>query len=407
MSWPSGNTAVLVIHGIGEQHPFETLDMFARTLWRALEAPGGGSVTAAHRLRSHESGWLESYASFERAGEPARVDLYEFYWAHRMQRQISAGEVIEWLIQVSDGARQFYAENAELATKYRDLEVGAFDRQGRFKVAWYLGLGGPLAWLLRLGVVARRSLHLPTLGLSGPVLGVVGALTSWLGGKAARLMVDFVGDIAVYTTTDRKSRHFAVRNQILREAEEEVWNLLQHYGRVIVAGHSLGSVVAYDTLSRLALRMSADPEAAALANRLVGLVTFGSPLDKIAFFFRRRTPEQQYVRRQIQAFRYGFRARYFEADRTLRELPPERRLHAGAPLPEPLERMPWLNFWNPDDPVSGYLDYYAVEPHGANINVKAPDAEGRALGKANPLAAHGAYFGYVSMYERIIREFFG
>lgn len=59
------------------------------------------------------------------------------------------------------------------------------------------------------------------------------------------------------------------------------------YDQVILAGHSLGSVVAYDALDRLSndlntgnWRFPKDKR-----ERLPGLVTFGSPLDKIALFF--------------------------------------------------------------------------------------------------------------------------
>ena len=77
----------------------------------------------------------------------------------------------------------------------------------------------------------------------------------WVGGKADKFFVDYVGDVAIYTTTDWKATHFAVRDQILREAEANIWDLLDRYERVILVGHSLGSVIAYDVLSRVALRM--------------------------------------------------------------------------------------------------------------------------------------------------------
>src|SRR5881394_527000 len=35
------NTAILVIHGIGQQNPYETLDQFARNLTRYLKYEGG------------------------------------------------------------------------------------------------------------------------------------------------------------------------------------------------------------------------------------------------------------------------------------------------------------------------------------------------------------------------------
>lgn len=403
MSWTDTDTAILVIHGVGQQSPYETIDGFGRTLRKALEGDGG-TVTTKHELHRKPSGWVESYLSFGRPKEAAHIDLYEFYWAHLVQRKISSRGVLEWIIQTSDGASDFYAENTELAETYRDLEVGAFDKQGRFKTAGYLKFGGVFAKILRFGLISWRGAHLPTIGpLSGIALWVAGALMRWVGGKADKFFVDYVGDVAIYTTTDWKATHFAVRDQILREAEANIWDLLDRYERVILVGHSLGSVIAYDVLSRVALRMSVDPGKERLAGRIGGLVTFGSPLDKIAFFFRLHTPKSQIIRRQIQAHRFGFRARYFEADKVLQELSKEERITAGASAPEWLQRMPWLNFWNPDDPISGHLDYYELGP-GMNVEMDAPEARNRLLGGTHPIVAHGAYFGAVPMYERIIKE---
>ena len=248
VAWPERNTAILVIHGVGEQAPFETLDFFTRGLRGAL-SERYPDVTATHRLQQcHTSGWMESFVSLGRPTSEATIDVYELYWAHRMQRHASVRDVLEWLIVTSDGARRFYNENTDLARLYRDLEMGAFDRHDRFKLAWYLRAAGPISWLLRLGLVGRRAHRMSTFGLSGPFLSVVGALISGLGCKAAKLTVDYLGDISVYTTTDIKSRYFAISAQILREAQ--------------------------DALSRAALRMSQDPQAAQQADRFGGLLTF-------------------------------------------------------------------------------------------------------------------------------------
>lgn len=53
--------------------------------------------------------------SLGRPTSEATIDVYERYWAHRMQRHASVRDVLEWLIVTSDGARRFYNENTELA----------------------------------------------------------------------------------------------------------------------------------------------------------------------------------------------------------------------------------------------------------------------------------------------------
>src|SRR5205823_3276066 len=60
------------------------------------------------------------------------------------------------------------------------------------------------------------------------------------------------------------------------------------YQRVVVAGHSLGSLVAYDALNALLTTDAAGGRGLRVAGRTQALVTFGSPLDKTAFLFHAR-----------------------------------------------------------------------------------------------------------------------
>ncbi len=55
----------------------------------------------------------ESYVLLALLDSDIRVDVCECYWAHQMQRHISGREVIEWLIQTSEGARKFYDQNQD------------------------------------------------------------------------------------------------------------------------------------------------------------------------------------------------------------------------------------------------------------------------------------------------------
>src|SRR5262249_15094420 len=57
------------------------------------------------------------------------------------------------------------------------------------------------------------------------------------------------------------------------------------YDKVAVVGHSLGSVVAYDTLNALLNAEQLSITNLDIARRTCLFETFGSPLDKIAFFF--------------------------------------------------------------------------------------------------------------------------
>ena len=46
--WPKQKTAVLVIHGIGGQYPFSTLDKFARQLIDSFEKMGLSDLSVEH-----------------------------------------------------------------------------------------------------------------------------------------------------------------------------------------------------------------------------------------------------------------------------------------------------------------------------------------------------------------------
>ena len=62
--------------------------------------------------------------------------------------------------------------------------------------------------------------------------------------------------------------------------------------KIIIVGHSLGSVIAFDTLNRITHAANIDQEKWRSVGKIEGLITFGSPLDKLAFSFREHTPKR-------------------------------------------------------------------------------------------------------------------
>ncbi len=240
-------TAILVIHGIGEQSPFETLDSFARKLWEILDPdPTRPNLLGQHVIKAR-NGWTEHYFSLSGAAthEPV-VDIHEYYWAHQMSEKITLPEIVDWLLKVSAGARKYYGQNEALRQKYEAMGVKAFDRSGRFKSRWYLRHVG---WLLR-GLGFLRSIGIPAIPLLEPLI-------TGLVGRVSRSIVNYVGDVAIYTTTDIKSKHYEIRSRILTESVQQMELLLKEYERLVIVAHSLGSVIAFDTLNRVNLEMNA------------------------------------------------------------------------------------------------------------------------------------------------------
>lgn len=153
----------------------------------------------------------------------------------------------------------------------------------------------------------------------------------------------------------------------------------KNYDTVILAGHSLGSAIAYDTMNRVHKKpeWNADFE-----GRIKGLITFGSPLDKIAFFFREQTLDKACIRRQILDHIHSFKRKELCFQENSIEVKDETRHN--------VEDVRWINFYDSNDPVSGHLDFYEVDE---NVRLK--------MGKKWGTRSHEAYWGYPEMYEKI------
>jgi len=65
---------------------------------------------------------------------------------------------------------------------------------------------------------------------------------------------------------------------------------------VAIVGHSLGSVIAYDTLNGLINEDERNGRKTGILKRTSILLTFGSPLDKIAFFFTLQSKNALHIR---------------------------------------------------------------------------------------------------------------
>lgn len=455
--WPNQRTAILVIHGIGQQSPFDTLDAFVQTLLAVLkEQNQDQNVEAWHHLMPRE-GWIESYISIVKNGDMARnIDVFEYYWAHNTERQISDKEVFQWLIVTAEAARKFYDDNPQLTHEYEAFGSEIISRKRRFRKYWYLkhiSFTFKVGWLLlSLGFpgffvenviffhrsplftdVIRPIFSPPVVGAAaGATIGigsgigeiialtvigtVAGAIFSaivrnpedrirlsqyWIERVIFRRIEQFVksategyiGDIAIYTTTDIKSKHYQVRQKILEHAVGKVESLLKskapEYGKMILVGHSLGSVIAYDVLNRVNHRMNVGWIDPTLAQKMAGLVTFGSPLDKVAFFFRERSKSDQVVKRHMLKHYHSFRAKDWDPI-------PQNGVLVQNGIKSYLDRVPWLNFWDPKDPIAGRLDSYRLD-RGDNTQCN----QGAKWG-----AAHTRYWNYKFMYEKIVRRLF-
>jgi hypothetical protein len=189
------------------------------------------------------------------------------------------------------------------------------------------------------GIAAITEQPLLTLrrGLSWPLLVLVSAYVR-------SLMNQYVGDVAAYITPYRLDRFADLREKIKQRVLKRMRAVYAargshgntfEYDQVFVVGHSLGAVVVYDALNRL---INDDLIGAKgpldVLQRTGLLLTFGAPLDKVAFLFALQANQPSEAREALAA--------------------------AVQPLIQDYQYrpFPWINIHSPWDIISGRLDFY-------------------------------------------------
>lgn len=219
------------------------------------------------------------------------------------------------------------------------------------------------------------------------------------------VLVQYVGDVAIYVMPYKLDAFTTLRREIKQrvyEAAKAVYSQ-DEYASVIVIGHSLGSVIAYDALNMLILEdiswkeaekskkktdkpKEPDPKDSKKATkkflnvveRTPLFLTFGSPLDKTAFVFavqaRGTSEAREALAGSVQPLIQDYRYR------------PKR----------------WVNIWSPWDIISGPLDLYdypdpppRLPTHSQRVD-NVPDEEATTL-----LIAHTEYWENTVLVETI------
>ena len=241
--------------------------------------------------------------------------------------------------------------------------------------AWLLarpagrGLADLTDWLL-----LNREYVLGVLLLTAALLG------SW---RLIGWLRDYVGDIALYVTADRQPAADRGRHAIKTGAARLLQQLLRNpdYDRVVLVGHSLGSVIALDALNLLARRQRTENRGpAAPSAKLAGLLTFGSPLDKVAYFFREHTGDSAAIHAQLLSYLHSTGRRGSGRDDGPYRL---------AAYRDPLAGLRWINLHAAWDPVSDPLVFYRVSE--------------RLHRSYFPFGSHGRYWRDPVTYRALLR----
>lgn len=217
--------AVIVVHGIGEQRPGQLLRQFVANVFDK----------AAGEVHFVKPDYVSSLFEMRMVTVPRNdsttptTDVYELYWAHLI-RDTTLAQVYAWIFRLMISCEDRIPKT--LIRHVRGLWVAALGITLVFLLL--LALGVP-AWLAGLGL--------------GALAGLPGIISTVVKTFYDHYVVGYAGDAARYL--EPRPENIA-RRQEIREAGVKLLNTLRErgrYSRIIVYGHSLGSVIAYDILS--------------------------------------------------------------------------------------------------------------------------------------------------------------
>lgn len=299
-------TAVVVIHGIGSQMPMDTLRALVDTVFG--EASGAtGSKKVQNKVDRYSTFLDLRRLVLSRGRGHGRVDFYELYWAPTLGSG-TVGAVLTW--------------------GWRILRRRPDGEQMRHVVTWVRGMLVALL-VVFVGVAVGGYVlaqHFGWSGFLGSVVPVLGFLLAVPRAVARRILTEVLADASRWFAPGPKDIHGRdkVRRlgmQLLTELHGADDSGQLRYGRIVVIGHSLGSVIAYDVL-RLAFdklrepsreetevasgpaeRAEPSPPAVQLAERQPGAWHFEVERDRLgdATDPVKATRDFQYVQRQLLA----------------------------------------------------------------------------------------------------------
>ncbi|HYE91124.1 MAG TPA: hypothetical protein VEA38_08900 [Terriglobales bacterium] len=220
---------------------------------------------------------------------------------------------------------------------------------------------------------------------------ILWALLVAISAYVRQLLVEYPGDVAIYVQPQALDRYSETRGKIRASVGSLAAAIYDsgatgqgvRYDGVVIAGHSLGSVVAYDILNQLVADDAAQPPANRnVVGRTRMLLTFGSPLDKTTFFFTK----------QKKRHSGSVWAELGTAFQPLIDDPATRTFR-------------WINVHSRWDVVSGSLDYFdTIQEQALPDDQKAP---GTVRNHLDPeattfLAAHIEYWLGTTIYAAML-----
>lgn len=217
--------AVIVVHGIGEQRPGQLLRQFVTNVFDR----------AAGEVHFIKPDYIAPLFEMRMATVPRNdstrptTDVYELYWAHLI-RDTTVAQVYGWMFRLMISRDHTIPRTLiHLVWGLRTTIVAAL------LVFVWLMTKDVSGWLTGLGL--------------GSIAVLPALVSTALKVFRDQFIVGYAGDAARYL--EARPENIA-RRQEIREAGANLLDALHdkgRYSRIIVYGHSLGSVIAYDILS--------------------------------------------------------------------------------------------------------------------------------------------------------------
>ncbi len=229
-----GRTAVVIVHGMGQQKPMESLRSFSSNFKNESKHMFSSPNRIIGDLETRRISFLNQ-----------KYDYYEFYWAHLVD-SISLSKVLIW------GASLLFYKNR--SKRYRQIWIKVYIMLAIFVVA-----GGAIIYgIYRLLEYFNSFNEINNLFISSILAYFIYRLiVPFLSKYFSDGVVHSLGDVVKYTIPN--PQNVGVRNQIRKKGMGLLMNLHNaersdgnpQYERIILVGHSLGSIICYDLLTHL------------------------------------------------------------------------------------------------------------------------------------------------------------
>jgi hypothetical protein len=234
--------AVVFIHGMGEQKPMSTLRDFVNAVLLP-EEPHSPECVKFFSKPDRLSELLE-VRKLSDARKGSNIDFYEYYWAHQ-SGDVSAIHVFFWLVTI---LLRPWRWSGRATLPFLGLWI--FVISAIFMICYF-------ARSLR-AVIAGIWLQMSSWSIGlGDALGILSIIFTVVFFPVAYFLAKYLGDVEQYLRP--KPRNIAFRQRVRQDGIQLLEHLhKENYDRIIIVGHSLGSVIGYDLIKHLWIKFNTE-----------------------------------------------------------------------------------------------------------------------------------------------------